>query len=106
VSLGYSGRLYESAVDVLADGEEESGMLLVAFGKFEEEFHEVERAHAIYKYALDKVPKRRAEQIHEKLLALEKQFGDPKGIEDAIVAKRRLECQDDVRKNPICGQRC
>ncbi|TKW21655.1 hypothetical protein SEVIR_4G134000v4 [Setaria viridis] len=94
-------RVFERAADVLADDEEEAGTLLVAFGEFEEEFREVERARAIYQYALDRVPKRRAEQIYGKLLAWEKQFGDPKGIEDAIVARRRLECQDDVRKNPL-----
>lgn len=77
-------QVYERAVDLLADDEEESGTLLVAFGEFEEEFHEVERARAIYKYALDRVPNRRAEQIHGKLLALEKQFGDPKGIKELI----------------------
>ncbi|OEL16938.1 Crooked neck-like protein 1 [Dichanthelium oligosanthes] len=80
-------RVYERAADVLADDEEEAGTLFVAFAEFEE-CGEVERARAIRKYALDRVPKGRTEELHRKLLALEKQFGDRKGIEDAIVAKR------------------
>ncbi|CAN6163889.1 unnamed protein product [Urochloa humidicola] len=94
-------RVYERAADVLADDVEELGTLLVAFAEFEEEFREVERARVICKYALDRVSEGRAEVLHGKLLALEKHFGDSKGIEDAIVAKRRLECQDVVRKNPL-----
>lgn len=34
-------------------------------------------------------------------MAFEKQFGDREGIEDAIFGKRRLECEEEIRKNPM-----
>ncbi|GJM99223.1 hypothetical protein PR202_ga16305 [Eleusine coracana subsp. coracana] len=61
----------------------------------------MERALAIYKYALDRVPKGRADELYRKLLAFEKQFGEREGIEDAIVGKRRIQYEDEVRKNPL-----
>jgi crooked neck len=76
-------------------------VLFVAFAEFEERCREVERARAIYKYALDRVPKGRAEELYRKFLAFEKQFGDREGIEDAIVGKRRFQYEDEVRKNPL-----
>ncbi|TVU08966.1 hypothetical protein EJB05_42395, partial [Eragrostis curvula] len=94
-------RVYERAADVLADDDEDAEALFVAFAEFEQGCGEVERARAIYKFALDRVPKGRADELYGKFLAFEKQFGDREGIEDAIVAKRRVQYEDEVRKNPL-----
>jgi crooked neck len=92
--------VYERAVEKLAD-DEEAEMLFVAFAEFEERCKETERARCIYKFALDHIPKGRAEDLYRKFVAFEKQYGDKEGIEDAIVGKRRFQYEDEVRKNPL-----
>ncbi|KAI3827165.1 hypothetical protein L1987_01236 [Smallanthus sonchifolius] len=47
------------------------------------------------------IPKERAEYLYRKFVAFEKQFGDREGIEDAIIEKRRLQYEEEVRKNPL-----
>ncbi|KAL0447810.1 UNVERIFIED_CONTAM: Pre-splicing factor clf1 [Sesamum latifolium] len=91
---------YERAVDKLGD-DDEAEELFGAFAEFEEKCKETERARCIYKYALDHIPKGRAEELYKKFVAFEKQYGDREGIEDAIVAKRRFQYEDEVRKNPL-----
>ncbi|CAM8904518.1 unnamed protein product [Rhodiola kirilowii] len=91
---------YERAVEKLAD-DEEAEQLFVAFAEFEERCKDTERARCIYKFALDHIPKGRAEDLYRKFVAFEKQYGDKEGIEDAIVGKRRFQYEDDVRKNPL-----
>ncbi|KAL5993549.1 Crooked neck-like protein 1 [Asimina triloba] len=92
--------IYERAVELMVD-DEEAEQLFVAFAWFEERCKETERARCIYKYALDHIPKGRAEDLYRKFVAFEKQYGDREGIEDAIVGKRRFQYEDEVRKNPL-----
>ncbi|EEF51314.1 crooked neck-like protein 1 [Ricinus communis] len=92
--------VYERAVEKLAD-DEEAEELFVAFAEFEEKCKETDRARCIYKFALDHIPKGRAEDLYRKFVAFEKQYGDKEGIEDAIVGKRRFQYEDEVRKNPL-----
>lgn len=42
---------------------------------------ETDRARAIYKYALDNIPKAQAEAVYRRLVVFEKQFGDRDNIE-------------------------
>ncbi|GAB4834530.1 Crooked neck-like protein 1 [Ancistrocladus abbreviatus] len=91
---------YERAVDKLAD-DGEAEQLFVAFAEFEEQCKEMERARCIYKFALDHISEGRAEELYKKFVAFEKQYGDKKGIEDAIVWKRRFQYEDEVRRNPL-----
>ncbi|KAJ0989313.1 hypothetical protein J5N97_007669 [Dioscorea zingiberensis] len=92
--------IYERATELLAD-DEEAEQLFVAFAEFEERCKETERARCIYKFALDHIPKGRAEDLYRKFVAFEKQYGDREGIEDAIVGKRRFQYEEEVRKNPL-----
>lgn len=92
--------VYERAVEKFAD-DDEAEMLFVAFAEFEERCKETERARCIYKFALDHIPKGRAEDLYRKFVAFEKQYGDREGIEDAIVGKRRFQYEDEVKKNPL-----
>ncbi|CAA7054670.1 unnamed protein product [Microthlaspi erraticum] len=92
--------VYERASEMFPD-DEEAEILFVAFAEFEERCKEVERARIIYKFALDRIPKGKAEYLYSKFVAFEKQYGDKEGIEDAIVGKRRLQYEDEVRKNPL-----
>ncbi|KAM0944487.1 putative tetratricopeptide-like helical domain superfamily [Dioscorea sansibarensis] len=92
--------IYERATGLLAE-DEEAEQLFVAFAEFEERCKETERARCIYKFALDHIPKGRAEDLYRKFVAFEKQYGDREGIEDAIVGKRRFQYEEEVRKNPL-----
>ncbi|CAH8278126.1 unnamed protein product [Arabidopsis lyrata] len=92
--------VYNRAADELGN-DEEAEILFVAFAEFEERCKEVERARFIYKFALDHIPKGRAEDLYKKFLAFEKQYGDKEGIEDAIVGKKRFQYEDEVSKNPL-----
>lgn len=49
----------------------------------------MERARAIYKYALDHIPKAQAENLYARFVAFEKQHGDREGIEEVVISKRR-----------------
>ncbi|XP_065858637.1 uncharacterized protein [Euphorbia lathyris] len=93
--------VYERAVEKLADDEEEAEQLFVAFAEFEEHYKETERARSIYRFALDHIPKGRADELYRKYVDFENQCGDKEGIEDAIVGKRRFQYEDEVRKNPF-----
>ncbi|KAL5560851.1 hypothetical protein UlMin_037062 [Ulmus minor] len=58
--------------------------LFIAFAEFEEWCKELERARCIYKFSLEHIPKGMAKDLYKKFVALEKQYGDKEGIEDAI----------------------
>ncbi|CAL9220635.1 unnamed protein product [Arabidopsis halleri] len=93
-------KVFERAQKELAE-DEEAEILFVAFAEFEEQCKEIERARFIYKFALDQIPKGRAENLYSKFVAFEKQNGDKEGIEDAIIGKRRFQYEDEVSKNPL-----
>ncbi|KAJ4755522.1 Pre-mRNA-splicing factor CLF1 [Rhynchospora pubera] len=92
--------IYERAADLLAS-DEDAETLFLAFAEFEERCKETERARCIYKFALARVPESRAGDLYRKYLAFEELFGDKEGIDDAIVGKRRLQYEEEVRKNPL-----
>lgn len=60
----------------------------LAFAGFEEHCKKIERARCIFKFALDHIPKERAEDLYEKLIAFEKRIGNKEDIEDVLVKKR------------------
>ncbi|KAF7112268.1 hypothetical protein RHSIM_RhsimUnG0246700 [Rhododendron simsii] len=92
---------YERAVEKLVGQEEEAVELLVAFAGFEEICKETERARGIYKFVLDRIPRDRTEYLYGKFLAFERLYGCQESIEDVIMAKRKFEYEDEVRKNPF-----
>ena len=55
--------------------------LFVKFAEFEEMCKETERARAIYKYALDHIPRTQASNVYQRFVTFEKQHGDREGIE-------------------------
>uniref|UniRef100_A0A7I4AFQ1 Uncharacterized protein n=1 Tax=Physcomitrium patens TaxID=3218 RepID=A0A7I4AFQ1_PHYPA len=91
---------YERAMEQLGeDGQTEE--LFVAFAQFEERCKEPERARVIYKYALDHIPKGKAETLYQKFVQFEKQYGDREGIENVVVGKKRFQYEEEVKKNPL-----
>ncbi|CAD7695161.1 unnamed protein product [Ostreobium quekettii] len=98
--IALARQTYERAVEALGeDGETEE--LFMKFAEFEEKVKETERSRAIYKYALDHLPKSQASRLYERYLAFEKQHGEREGIEQAILSKRRFYYEEQVQANPL-----
>ena len=73
--------------------------LCLAYARYETKLKEYERARAIYKFALDSLPRSKAAILHKAYTTFEKQFGDKEGVEDVIAAKRRVTYEEQVRAN-------
>ncbi|KAJ9514841.1 hypothetical protein QJQ45_028615, partial [Haematococcus lacustris] len=73
----------------------------IKFAEFEEKVKEPERARAIYKYALDNIPRHQAANLYARFVSFEKQHGDRQGIEDVVVSKRRFHYEEEVGTNPL-----
>ena len=74
--------------------------LFIAYARYETKLKEYERARAIYKYALDRLPRSKANILHKAYTTFEKQFGDREGLEDVILSKRRVQYEEQVKANP------
>lgn len=74
--------------------------LFVAYAKFEAKLKEYERARAIYKYALDRLPRSKAMLLHKAYTTFEKQYGDREGVEDVVLSKRRVQYEEQLKENP------
>ena len=74
--------------------------LFIAYARFEAKLKEYERARAIYKYALDRLPRSRSAVLHKQYTTFEKQHGDREGVEDVVLAKRRVMYEEQVTSNP------
>jgi crooked neck len=74
--------------------------LFIAYAKYEAKLKEFERARAIYKYALDRLPRSRAVALHKSYTTFEKQFGNREGVEDVILSKRRVQYEEELKNDP------
>lgn len=74
--------------------------LFIIYAKYEAKLKEFERARAIYKYALDRMPRSKAVNLHKHYTTFEKQYGDREGVEDVILSKRRVQYEEQVKENP------
>lgn len=74
--------------------------VLKEFARFEERRGEHERVKAIYKYALDNLPKTLSEDIYKAFLEYEKKFGTQLTIQESIVVKRTHHYEGKVSENP------
>ncbi|XP_046692236.1 crooked neck-like protein 1 [Silurus meridionalis] len=97
--IAHARKVYERATEFFGLENFDENVYL-AFGKFEEKHKEYERVRAIYKYALDRIPKQQTHQLIKNYTVFEKKFGDQRGIEDVIVSKSRFQYEEEVKKNP------
>jgi crooked neck len=74
--------------------------LFMAYARYEAKLKEYERARAIYKYALDRLPRSKSVTLHKSYTTFEKQFGDREGVEDVILSKRRVQYEEQIKDNP------
>lgn len=98
--LALARRIYERALEELRD-DEKTEQIYIAFASFEERCREIERARAIYKFALDQLPKEEAPQLYNAFITFEKQHGDKSRIEDVVIAKRRVVYEQQLASNAL-----
>lgn len=91
--------VFGTAVETLGDDFVDE-KLFIAYARFEAKLKEYERARAIYKYALDRLPRSKSRLLHKAYTTFEKQFGDKDGVEDVVLSKRRVYYEEQVRENP------
>lgn len=91
--------VFGTAVESLGDDFMDE-RLFIAYARYEAKLKEYERARAIYKYALDRLPRSKAISLHKAYTTFEKQFGDREGVEDVILSKRRVQYEEEVKENP------
>jgi crooked neck len=91
--------VFGTAVETLGDDFMDE-KLFIAYAKFEAKMKEFERARAIYKFALDRMPRSKAINLHKSFTTFEKQYGDRDGIENVILSKRRVHYEEQVKENP------
>ncbi|KAI1824228.1 cell cycle control protein [Xylaria intraflava] len=90
--------VFGAAVEALGD-EFVDERLFIAYARFEAKLKEYERARAIYKYALDRLPRSKSMGLHKAYTTFEKQYGDRNGIEDVVLSKRRRIYEDQIQEN-------
>lgn len=91
--------VFGMAIETLGD-EFMDERLFIAYARYEAKLKEYERARAIFKYALDRLPRSKAMILHKSYTTFEKQFGDREGVEDVISSKRRVQYEEQVKENP------
>ncbi|KAL0936622.1 pre-mRNA-splicing factor CLF1 [Colletotrichum truncatum] len=91
--------VFGTAVEELGDDFVDE-KLFIAYARFEAKLKEYERARAIYKYALDRLPRSKSMALHKAYTTFEKQFGDRDGVEDVVLSKRRVFYEAQVKENP------
>ncbi|PHH53087.1 Pre-mRNA-splicing factor clf1 [Ceratocystis fimbriata CBS 114723] len=74
--------------------------LFIAYARFEARLKEYERARAIYKYALDRLPRSKSRELHAEYTTFEKQFGDKDGLENVVLSKRRALYESQLKETP------
>jgi crooked neck len=90
--------VYGMAIETLGDDFMDE-KLFMGYAKFEARLKELERARAIYKFALDRMPRSKSVNLHKAYTTFEKQFGDREGVEDVILSKRRVQYEEQVKEN-------
>mmetsp|Transcript_19117 Transcript_19117/g.18446 ORF Transcript_19117/g.18446 Transcript_19117/m.18446 type:complete len:725 (-) Transcript_19117:635-2809(-) len=92
--------VYERAL-VELHPDERSEAMLIAFARFEERSKEFDRARVIYKFALENTAQEEnVLELNKEYIAFEKRHGTRKGIEDAIVNRRREDYEEKVKNDP------
>jgi crooked neck len=94
--------VFERSIDFFGDDHMDE-RLFIAFAKFEEGQKgqkEHERATAIYKFALEHMPKEKASDLYKAFTIHQKKYGERDAIEDVIVSKRKFQYEEEIRQNP------
>ncbi|CAG7949993.1 unnamed protein product [Penicillium salamii] len=91
--------VYGAAIETLGEDFMDE-KLFASYARFEAKLKEYERARAIFKYALDRLPRSKSMVLHKAYTTFEKQFGDREGVEDVVLSKRRVQYEELLKENP------
>jgi crooked neck len=91
--------VYGVAIETLGDDFMDE-KLFIAYARFEAKLKEFERARAIYRHALDRLPRSRSTALQKSYTTFEKQFGDREGVQNVILAKRRVQYEEQLKERP------
>ncbi|PNS19863.1 Pre-mRNA-splicing factor CLF1 [Sphaceloma murrayae] len=90
--------VYGMSIEALGDDFMDE-KVFISYARFEAKLKEYERARAIYKYALDRMPRSKSQLLHKHYTTFEKQYGDREGVEDVVLSKRRVQYEEEVKEN-------
>jgi crooked neck len=92
-------QIFANAVEFFGDDMIDQ-KIYIAYAKFECRMKEYERARVIYKYALNRLPKSKAESLYKQYTQFEKQYGDSDNITNVVATRRRIQYEDELEQNP------
>lgn len=92
-------QLFERTCEALGD-DFMSEKVIIEWARWETSLGETERARAIYLFALNRLPRSKSQNIQKSFVSFEKTFGDTSGIENVVLAKRRVQYEDELKQNP------
>ncbi|KAF2667512.1 pre-mRNA-splicing factor clf1 [Microthyrium microscopicum] len=75
--------------------------LVIQFARFETTLKEFERARALYKFALDLLPISKSRALNDAYVKFSKAWGEEDGVEDAVLSKRRVQYEAELKQNPM-----
>ncbi|CAN8098958.1 unnamed protein product [Discula destructiva] len=90
--------VFNLAIESLGD-EFADERVFIAFARYESRLKQYERARAIFKIALDNLPRSKSMKLHAAYTVFEKQFGDAVGVEDVVLSKRRRHYEEQIKEN-------
>lgn len=90
--------VFNLAIESLGDDYADE-RVFIAFARYESRLKQYERARAIFKIALDNLPRSRSMKLHAAYTVFEKQFGDAGGVEDVVLSKRRRHYEEQIKEN-------
>jgi crooked neck len=91
--------VFGNAVETLGE-DFMSEKIFIEYARFEAKLNEFERARLLYKFALDRMPRSKSVNLHKAYTTFEKQYGDRSGVEDVVLAKRRVQYEEELKQNP------
>ena len=90
---------FEKAVEVLGTTAVDEDFYL-AFAEFETRERNYERASAIYQEGIRVLPKDQREKLYPRFLSYQKMHGSRQELEDAVLEKRRLYYNTEIKDTP------
>lgn len=91
--------VYTMAIETLGDDFMDE-RIFIQFAKFEIRLKEFERARALFKFALDRLPRSKSKALNDAYVKFCKAWGDEEGVEEAVISKRRVQYEEEVKTNP------
>lgn len=91
--------VFMNAIEILGDDFMDE-KVFIAFARFEAKLNDLQRARALYQYALDRMPRSKSQLLHKAYTTFEKQFGEADDIDGVIFSKRRVHYKEQLKENP------